>query len=83
VKHVQPNCRRRVPLKLDTQAKRLALVFTEQEEITTITQTVLYESREARDGVLKSGRESGVAASYNCLSALAALTQNYQATPLE
>lgn len=32
--------------------------------ITTITTTVLYESKEARDGVLKSGMESGVEVSY-------------------
>jgi uncharacterized protein YndB with AHSA1/START domain len=48
------------------------LVLTEQNGITTITQTVLYQSREARDGVLKSPMESGVAASYDRLAALVA-----------
>jgi uncharacterized protein YndB with AHSA1/START domain len=46
------------------------LVLSEQGGKTTITQTVLYQSREARDGVLKSGMESGVAASYDRLAEL-------------
>lgn len=50
--------------------------LTEAGGKTTITQTLLYVSREARDGVLKSPMEQGVAASYdrleNVLSALAA-----------
>ena len=37
---------------------------------TTLTQTVLYESREARDGVMKSPMESGVAAGYDRLEQL-------------
>ena len=45
-------------------------VFTERGGITTITQTVLYDTREARDGVLKSDMESGVTASYEKLAAL-------------
>ena len=48
------------------------LVLFEQEGKTTITQTVLYQSREARDAVLKSGMESGVAASYDRLEELLA-----------
>jgi uncharacterized protein YndB with AHSA1/START domain len=48
------------------------LVLSERAGITTITQTVLYESREARDGVLKSDMERGVAASYDRLAELAA-----------
>ena len=43
------------------------MVLSEQDGKTTVTQTVLYESREARDGILKSGMESGVAASYDRL----------------
>ena len=43
------------------------LVLVEQGGITTITQTLLYQSRDARDGVLKSGMEKGVAASYDRL----------------
>ncbi len=39
-------------------------VLVEQKGRTTLTTTVLYESREARDGILKSGMERGVAASY-------------------
>jgi len=46
------------------------LVFSEQGGKTTIAQTVLYQSREARDAVLKSGMEKGVAASYDRLAKL-------------
>jgi uncharacterized protein YndB with AHSA1/START domain len=48
------------------------LVLSEQGGKTTITQTVLYQSREARDAVLKSGMEKGVAASYDRLAELLA-----------
>jgi len=43
------------------------LVLTEHEGKTTITQTMLYDSRATRDAVLQSPMESGVAASYNRL----------------
>jgi uncharacterized protein YndB with AHSA1/START domain len=45
-------------------------VLTEQGGKTTLTQTILYETREARDGVLKSGMEKGVVASYDRLAKL-------------
>jgi len=45
-------------------------VLVEQGGRTTLTQTILYESREARDGVLKSGMEKGVVASYDRLAKL-------------
>ena len=48
------------------------LVLTEKGGKTTVTQTVRYDSREARDGVLASPMESGVAASYDRLAALLA-----------
>jgi uncharacterized protein YndB with AHSA1/START domain len=48
------------------------LVLVEQGGKTTLTQTVVYESREARDAVLKSGMEKGVAASYDRLAELLA-----------
>ena len=48
------------------------LVLVETGGRTTLTQTVRYESREARDAVLKSGMESGVAASYERLADLLA-----------
>jgi uncharacterized protein YndB with AHSA1/START domain len=48
------------------------LVLAERDGKTTVTQTVLYQSREARDGILKSGMESGVAASYDRLAQLLA-----------
>jgi uncharacterized protein YndB with AHSA1/START domain len=48
------------------------LVLVEQGGRTTLTNTMLYESREARDAVLKSGMEKGVAASYDRLAELLA-----------
>ncbi|HEX9704490.1 MAG TPA: SRPBCC family protein [Gemmatimonadales bacterium] len=51
------------------------LVLVEQGGRTTLTQTMLYESREARDGVLKSGMEKGLAASYDRLAELLASTR--------
>ena len=41
--------------------------FVEKEGATTVTTTVLYSSKEARDGVLQSPMEQGVAESYNVL----------------
>jgi uncharacterized protein YndB with AHSA1/START domain len=49
-------------------------VLVEQGGKTTLTLTVLYESREARDTALKSDMEQGVAASYNRLAELLAST---------
>ncbi len=46
------------------------MVFVEQGGRTTLTQTMLYESRDARDAVLKSPMEEGVAAGYDRLAAL-------------
>jgi pimeloyl-ACP methyl ester carboxylesterase/uncharacterized protein YndB with AHSA1/START domain len=43
-------------------------VLVEQDGRTTLTITLLYESREARDGILKSNMEQGVAASYDRLA---------------
>ena len=45
-------------------------VLVEQEGKTTLTTTMLYESREIRDAVLKSGMEHGVTASYDRLANL-------------
>ena len=50
----------------------ITTVLVEQGGSTTVTATMLYESREARDGVLKSNMESGVAASYDRLAELLA-----------
>jgi len=47
-------------------------VLVEQGGKTTVTTTVLYESREARDAVLKSPMEHGLAASYDRLAELLA-----------
>ena len=43
------------------------ITLVEKDGRTTMTTTVEYESKEARDGVLKSGMSSGVAASYDTL----------------
>jgi uncharacterized protein YndB with AHSA1/START domain len=43
------------------------LVLVEQGGRTTLTQTLRYESREAREAVIKSDMEKGVAASYDRL----------------
>ncbi|HKV63573.1 MAG TPA: SRPBCC family protein [Candidatus Acidoferrum sp.] len=47
-------------------------VLAEQGVITTLTLTVQYESREARDGVLKTPMEHGVAMSYDRMEQLLA-----------
>jgi uncharacterized protein YndB with AHSA1/START domain len=52
------------------------LLLSEHGGKTTITTTVLYQSREARDAVLKSGMEKGVAASYDRLAELFASRGN-------
>jgi len=52
------------------------LVLVEQGGRTTLTQTMLYESREAREAVIKSGMEKGVEASYDRLDALLASSGN-------
>jgi uncharacterized protein YndB with AHSA1/START domain len=44
------------------------IVLVERAGKTTLTQTTRYESREARDTALKSGMETGVAASYDRLA---------------
>jgi uncharacterized protein YndB with AHSA1/START domain len=43
------------------------LVLTEEDRKTKLVQTTLYESREARDGVLKSPMDEGLIASYDRL----------------
>ena len=48
------------------------LVLTERAGKTTVTQTMLYHSRETRDTVLKSGMEKGVKASYDRLAEMLA-----------
>jgi uncharacterized protein YndB with AHSA1/START domain len=48
------------------------ILLIEQSGKTTLTQTVLYNSRETRDAVLKSPMEKGVAASYDRLEAVLA-----------
>jgi uncharacterized protein YndB with AHSA1/START domain len=45
-------------------------VLVEHDGKTTLTTTALYESREVRDTVLKTGMERGVAASYDRLAGL-------------
>ena len=47
-------------------------VLSEKNGSTTLKVTMRYESRQARDGVLESGMESGVAASYDRLDEILA-----------
>jgi uncharacterized protein YndB with AHSA1/START domain len=49
-------------------------VLTEQDGRTTLTTTILYPSKETRDGVIASGMECGVAAGYDRLEMLLAET---------
>jgi uncharacterized protein YndB with AHSA1/START domain len=44
--------------------------FAQLGERTTVTMTMLFESKETRDGVLKTGMERGVAMSYDRLDAI-------------
>lgn len=46
------------------------IILTEHAGKTTLTQTVRYSSRAARDGALKTGMEDGVAVSYDRLAEL-------------
>lgn len=48
------------------------VVLTEKAGMTTLTQTILYDSRAARDIVISSPMEQGLAASYDRLEKLAA-----------
>jgi uncharacterized protein YndB with AHSA1/START domain len=48
----------------------ITTVFTERKGVTTLTLTMHMASREARDGVLKSGMERGLEASYARLEAM-------------
>lgn len=46
--------------------------FVEHRGATTVTMTILFESRQERDEALESGMETGVAASYDRLSGILA-----------
>jgi len=48
------------------------LVLVEKGGRTTLTQTMRYESKDAREAVIKSGMEKGVAASYDRLEGVLA-----------
>ncbi|MGA8232204.1 MAG: SRPBCC family protein [Candidatus Acidiferrales bacterium] len=48
----------------------ITTTYAEQDGRTTLTMTILYVSREARDGVLKSPMERGITMSYNNLAKL-------------
>jgi uncharacterized protein YndB with AHSA1/START domain len=50
----------------------ITLVLTEKDGKTTATQTILYESQEARDAVMKSPMESGVTLSFDRMAELLA-----------
>jgi uncharacterized protein YndB with AHSA1/START domain len=51
---------------------QVTAVFVEQGGKTTMTATVLYESKEVRDAVIKSGMEHGAAETYDRLAELLA-----------
>jgi uncharacterized protein YndB with AHSA1/START domain len=53
----------------------ITAVFAEQGGKTTLTVTMRYESREARDAVMKSPMEGGVAASYDNLAEILASSE--------
>jgi len=46
------------------------IVLKEHNGVTTLIQTILYESKEVRDGVLKTPMEHGVSMSYDRLEAM-------------
>ena len=46
------------------------MVLTERDDRTTLTTTLLYASKEARDGALQSGMDEGMAAGYERLDAI-------------
>jgi uncharacterized protein YndB with AHSA1/START domain len=50
------------------------LILVETNGRTTLTQTMRYESKDARDAVMQSGMEKGVEASYDRLARLLAAT---------
>lgn len=59
-------------LRCATLPALITTVLVEQGGETTLRTTLRYESREARDGVLKSPMEGGVAESYNKMAELLA-----------
>jgi uncharacterized protein YndB with AHSA1/START domain len=50
----------------------VTLLFAEKDGVTTLTQTVLYASKEGRDGALKTGMTTGMEAGYRLLDELLA-----------
>jgi len=46
------------------------MTFVEHAGKTTVTQSILYSSKAARDGALKSGMERGMSVGYDRLEAL-------------
>jgi uncharacterized protein (TIGR03086 family) len=50
--------------------------FVERDGVTTLTMTVRYESKDARDAVLASGMESGLAAGYDNMDSVLADVQS-------
>jgi uncharacterized protein YndB with AHSA1/START domain len=48
------------------------VALSERDGVTTVTQTILYDSKQTRDAVLKSPMESGVAYGYDQMEAMLA-----------
>jgi len=59
------------------------IVLVEEDGKTAMTQTLLYESREARDTVLKTAMTEGVAACYDKLAELLALKTGQSGTSIQ
>lgn len=64
-----------------TSESLVTTVFAEEAGKTTLTTTVVYESREVRDTMLKSGMERGIAASYDRLADLLAGKESVATKP--
>ena len=60
----------------------ITTAMAEQGGKTTVTMTLRYESRQARDGVLKSDMKRGVAQSYDRLAELLASLGNKRGSPI-
>jgi uncharacterized protein YndB with AHSA1/START domain len=57
---------------MPTSPTLITTVFSEQNGVTTITTTMLYPSKEARDGAVSTGMTDGMEISYQQLDALLA-----------
>ncbi len=54
--------------RFDTQLPARSLILSEEDGKTTITNTVLYPSKEARDAALQTGMKEGMSLSFDRLA---------------